>query len=88
MAFYGAPEDSAAAFGTNIAGFFVLNPSFGTDLSPMRNGPQDDLLADRHRERFNVLTRKCIALVASFVAALRRTRLDGTCGAVGKDLVG
>jgi len=39
IAFYSAPEKFIAAFWTNIAGFFIMNPFFGTHLSPIRNSP-------------------------------------------------
>ena len=70
ITFYNAPENSIAAFRTNIAGFFILNPFFSTNLSPIRNGPQNNLFADKHREIFNILAGKFIALMTSCVTFL------------------
>jgi hypothetical protein len=65
ITFYSAPEDFIAAFRTDIAGLFILNPFLGADLSPIRNGPQNNLLADRHGEIINMPTREFIALMTS-----------------------
>jgi hypothetical protein len=37
ITFYCAPENFIAAFRTNVAGFFILNPFFSSHLSPIRN---------------------------------------------------
>ena len=39
ITFYSAPENLIAAFRTDIAGFFILNPLFSADLPPIRNSP-------------------------------------------------
>ena len=51
---YNAPENFIAAFRTNIAGFFILNPFFNTNLSPIRNSPQNNFFANSHGKIFNM----------------------------------
>jgi hypothetical protein len=68
IAFYNAPENFIAAFGTKIAGFFIFNPFLSTKLPPIRNGPQYNLFADGHGKIVNVLAGKFIALMTSRVA--------------------
>jgi len=59
-----------AAFRTNIAGFFIMNPLFSPHLSPVRNSPQNNFLADTHRKIFNMVTGKFNALVTAFIPFL------------------
>jgi hypothetical protein len=84
ITFYSAPENLTAAFRTNIAGFFILNPFFSTHLSPVRNGPQNNLFANRHGKLFDIQTRKFIALMASGVTFLSCALPDLTLSAVHK----
>jgi hypothetical protein len=53
-----------------------LNPFFSTNLSPIRNSPQNNLFANSHGKIFNMLTRKFIALMTSGVTFLSRAGLD------------
>jgi hypothetical protein len=82
VTFYNAPENFIAAFRTNIASFFILNPLFSTNLSPIRNGPQNDLFANSHWKMFNVLAGKFIALMTSGVTFLSCTLPDLTLSAM------
>jgi hypothetical protein len=68
IAFYNAPENFIAAFGTIIAGFFILDPFLSTKLPPIRNGSQYNLFADVHGKIVNVPAGKFIALMTSRVA--------------------
>jgi len=61
ITFYSAAENLITAFRADIAGFLILNPLFSTNLPPIRNSPQYDLFADRHRKLINMLTGKFIA---------------------------
>jgi hypothetical protein len=61
---YSTPEQFIAAVRANVPGFFILNPFFGPDLSPVRNSSQDDLLANSHGKIFDIPTRKFITLMA------------------------
>jgi hypothetical protein len=65
IAFYSATENFVATVGTNIAGFFVLNPLIGTNLSPEWNSTQNNLLDNGHWKIFNMMARKIIALMTS-----------------------
>src|SRR3990172_2507318 len=84
VTFYNAPYNLIAAFGANIAGFFIFNPFFSANLSPIWNGPQNDLFADSHGKMFNILTGKFITLMASGVAFLSCAGPDLTLPAVHK----
>ena len=87
ITFYGAPENLIAAFRTGVAGFFILNPLFSTNLSPIWNGPQDNLFANSHGKFFNMLTRKFIALMTSGVTFLSCAVLDLTLPAIHKRFI-
>jgi cupin fold WbuC family metalloprotein len=84
IAFYSAPEDFVAAFRTGIAGFFILNPFFSANLSPIGNSPQNDLLAHSHRKTFNMLAGKFVALMTPGVTFLYCARPDLTLSTVHK----
>jgi len=84
---YSAPEHLIAAFRTDIAGFFIVNKFFGTDLSPIRDGPQNDLFADSHGKVLDMLTRKFIALMASGVALFPSAVPDSTLSAIDKRFI-
>ena len=81
-------EKPFSAIGTLVTFFLRFNPFFRSHLAPLRDRPQDDLPADGNGEIADVLTGKCMALVASFITFLRATGLDCACSAVGKDLMG
>ncbi len=83
----GAPENFIAAFGTNIACLFILNPFFGAHLPPVRNGPQNDLFADSHGEIFNIAARKLPALMTSGVTFGFCAGLDLALSAIHKRFV-
>jgi hypothetical protein len=70
ITFHRATKNSIAALGTYIAGLFVSNPFFGTELSSIRDSPENNLLANGHREIVNVVTRKFIALMTPGVSFL------------------
>jgi len=84
VAFYSPPENLIAAFRANIAGFFILNPFFSTNLSPIRNRPQNNLFTNNHGKIFNILTRKFIALMTSGVTLLFCAGPDLTLSAIHK----
>ena len=88
IALYSAPEDFVAAFRTRIAGFFILNPFFSANLTPIGNSPQNDLLANSHRKTFNMLARKLTALVTAGVAFLLCARPDHTLSTMHELLTG
>jgi hypothetical protein len=88
VAFYSAPEDFVATLGANIAGFLILNPLFSTNLSPVRNGPQNDPLTYSHGKILNKLTRKFIALMTSGVTLLLGAGPDLTLPAMHKQIIG
>jgi hypothetical protein len=87
IAFYNAPENLIAAFRTDIAGLFILNPLFGTHLSPIRNSPQYNLFADRHGKIIDMLTRKFIAWMTSGMTFLSCAVPDLTLSAMHKPLI-
>jgi hypothetical protein len=70
ITFHRATKYSIAALGTYIAGLFVSNPFFSTELSSIRDSPENNLLANGHREIVNVVTRKFIALMTPGVSFL------------------
>jgi len=82
ITFYDTTKNSVSASRTYIAGFFVLDPLFSANLSPIRNSPQNYLFADSHRKIVDVLTRKFITLMASGVAFLFCTGSYFTCPAM------
>jgi len=65
IALYDPSEYYVAAFRAHMAGRFILNPFFSADFSPVWNGPQYDLFADRHWKIFNMSAGKFSALMAS-----------------------
>jgi len=46
LTFYNSPENFIAAFRTDIAGFFILNPFIRTDLASIWDRPQNNLFAN------------------------------------------
>jgi hypothetical protein len=84
---YGPPENSVAAFRAHIAGFFILNPFFSADFSPVWNSPQYDLFADFHWKIFNVPAGKLIALMASGKTLLLCAFSDSALPAMHKTLI-
>jgi len=88
ITFYSAPEDFISAFRASVAGLFILNPFFGTNLSPIRNSTQDNLFANRHREIFNMLTRKSSALMTTGVAFFSCAGPDLALSAVHELFIG
>jgi hypothetical protein len=84
ITFYGAPENFIAAFRTNIAGFFILDPLFSTYLSPVWDRPQDNPFANSHGKILNMLARKFIALMASAVTFFAGAVPDLTLSAMHK----
>jgi hypothetical protein len=48
-----------------MASLFILNPFFGTEFSPVRDGPQNYLFANRHGEIIDMLAGKLITLMAT-----------------------
>jgi hypothetical protein len=64
ITFHRAAKNSIAALGTYIAGLFVSNPFFSTELSSVRDSPENNFLANGHCEVVNVLTGEFIALMA------------------------
>jgi hypothetical protein len=65
ITFHRTTKNSIAAFGTYIAGFFVSNPFFGTELSSIWDSPENNLLANGHGEVVNVMTGKLITFMTS-----------------------
>lgn len=86
-AFY-SPEKLFSTMGTSVALFLGLDPFFGPHLAPLRDSPQNDLLAYGNREIADMLTGKFMALVTPFIAFLPGAGLDRAGGAVGKHLAG
>ena len=68
VTFDNAPENFIAAFRTKIAGFLILNPFFGTNLSPIRNSTQNNLFANSHGKVVNILTGEFVALMTSGIS--------------------
>jgi hypothetical protein len=86
IAFFCSSKKFMATFGTNIPCLFVLNPFFSSHLSPIGDCPHDNLLPDRHREIFNVLTGKVLTLVATFIFSFSATGFNRADTAVKKYL--
>jgi hypothetical protein len=87
IARHNAPENFIAAFGTIIAGFFILDPFFSPKLPPIRNGPQDNLFADSHGEIVNVPAGKFITLMTSRVALFLGALPDIALPAMHKQVI-
>jgi hypothetical protein len=83
-----APENTVAAFRTDIAGFFICNPFFSADFPPIGNGPQDYFFADCHGKIVDMPTRKFIALMTSGVTSLFCAGPDVTLFAMHKQIIG
>ncbi|SPF42568.1 hypothetical protein SBDP1_390001 [Syntrophobacter sp. SbD1] len=64
-----------------------MNPFFSTDLSPIRNSPQNNLFANSHGEIFNILTRKFVALITSGVTFILCAVPDLTLPAMHKQFI-
>jgi hypothetical protein len=88
VTFYHTPEHFVAAFGTYIAGFFIFNPFFGTDLPPIRDRAQYDLFADCHRKVLNVPAGEFVALVTSRVPLLLGAFSDLALPTMHKSVIG
>ena len=84
ITFHSTPENLIAAFRTNVAGFFILNPFFSTNLSPVGNSPQNNFLSNSHWKIFNVLTRKFVTLMTPGVTLLSCAGPDLTLPAMHK----
>jgi hypothetical protein len=70
ITFHRSPKNPIAAFGTNIARFFVANPFFITELPSIWDSPENYLFANGHGEIVNIMTGKFIALVTPGVSFL------------------
>jgi hypothetical protein len=88
ITYYHAPENFLTAFRTNVAGFFILNPFFSTNFSPIGNSPQNDLFADRHGKIVNVWAGKFSALMASGEAFSLGAGPDLALPAMPKSFIG
>jgi hypothetical protein len=82
-----APENLVAAFRTDIAGFFILNPFFRPHFPPIGNGPQNNLFANQHGKIFNKTTGEVITLVTAGIAFLLGAGPDLTVPAIHKQIV-
>lgn len=87
IALHHAPKNLIAAFRTYIASFFVPNPFFSSELSSIRNRPQNDFLANCHRKVINVLAWKIIALMTTCVTFLFGACPDLTLPAMHKKII-
>ena len=65
MAFLGAPKKGVAAVGAGIAFGFCCGPFLVAQFPSLRDRPEDDFLADRHRKVIDLVTREIIALVTA-----------------------
>jgi hypothetical protein len=83
-----AAKDCIAAMGAYVAGLFVSNPLFSTELSSIRHSPENNLLADGHGEIVNVLTRKFIAFMTAGVPFLLCAVPDITLAAMHELFIG
>jgi hypothetical protein len=88
IAFHRATKNSIAALGTYITGLFVSNPFFSAELSSIRDSPENDLLANGHREIVNVVTGKFIALMTPGVSLLFCAVPDLTLATMHKLFIG
>jgi len=82
ITFHSAAKNLIAAFGTHVAGLFVSNPFFITELSSIWDGPKNNLLANCHGEIVNIVTGKVIALMTPRVAFLSCASPDLTLSAM------
>ena len=81
------PKNLIPAFGADIPGFFIFNPFFRPHLSPIGNGPQDDLFPHGHRKMFNMGTGEIGALVAAAVAFFFGAGPDLTLATMKKEII-
>jgi hypothetical protein len=70
ITFHRTAKNSIAAFGTYIAGLFVSNPFFSTELSSIWDSPENNLFTNGHGEIVNVVTGKITALMTPGVTFL------------------
>ncbi|OIP39779.1 MAG: hypothetical protein AUK25_09565 [Desulfobacteraceae bacterium CG2_30_51_40] len=87
IAFHGTAKNLVAAFRTYIAGLLLHNPSFSSEFSSKRYGPQNDFLANGHGKTINVLTRKNIAFVTTRVTFSNITSPDLTLPAMHEKII-
>jgi len=76
ITFHRSAKNFIAALGTYIAGLFVPNPFFSTELSSIRDSPKNNFLAHGHGKIVNVLTGKFIAFMTAGVSFLFRAIPD------------
>jgi hypothetical protein len=88
VTFHRAAENPIAARRTYIAGFFVSNPLFGTELSSIWDSPENNLLANGHGEIVNVMTWKFIALMTPCASFLFCAVPDLTLATMHKLFIG
>jgi hypothetical protein len=69
---------------TRITAFLITDELLGTSLSPLRDGSEYDLFANRDGKILDQLTGKILTLVTALVSLRLRASLDGTVGAVDK----
>jgi len=86
IAFFCPSKKFMATFGTNIPCLFVLHPFFSSHLPPIGDCPHDNLLPDRHRKFFNVLTGEVLTLVATFIFSFSVAGFNRADAAVKKYL--
>jgi len=84
ITFHRTAKNFVVAFGTYIAGLFVSNPFFSTELPSIRDSPENNLLANGHGEIVNVMTGIIIALMAPGVSFLLRAFPDLTLATMHK----
>jgi len=84
ITFHRTTENPIATFGTYIAGLFVSNPFFITELSSIWDSPENNLLANGHGEIVNAVTRKIVALMTPDVSFLFRAFPDLTLATMHK----
>jgi hypothetical protein len=71
-----------------VSQFFLLNPSLCAQFAPCGNGPENDLLAYRHRKIIDQFAGEISALVATFVLLLTHAGLDRAHSAIFESFVG
>jgi len=84
IAFHRTAKSPVATVGAYVAGLFVSNPFFGAELSSIWDSPENNLLADGHREIVNVVARKLTALMAPGVSLVFCAAPDLTLAAMHK----
>jgi hypothetical protein len=87
VTFHRTAKNSIAAFRTNIASLFVSNPFFIPELSSIWDSPENNLLANDHREIINVVTGKFIALMTPGISFLSCALSDLTLVTMHKPFI-